>query len=328
MDIDRYIAINEPVWDELDYLVKRAGGVGLRPSGVEIDRMVQLYQQASAHLSYVHTHFNDPALSARLSSIVGNASAVIYSTPGRALRSIGRFFARSFPAAVWHARRFVVVSALLFFGPALAAGAWFANSDEAISRSMSPELREAYLESEFEDYYSSKAAAQFSTEVLVNNIRVSFLAFVGGILLCLPSAYLLMFNGLNVGFAAGVFHNAGRWQQFYGLILPHGVLELSAIVIAGAAGLSLGWAIIAPGDTTRARALAVQGRRAVTIIIGLMIAFVVAGLIEGFVTPSSLPTEMRVGVGIAVGVFFWVYLIGIGRVAAAEGYTGALSERP
>jgi uncharacterized membrane protein SpoIIM required for sporulation len=162
--------------------------------------------------------------------------------------AIGRFFTRTFTAAVWQARRFVVISALLMFLPALAVGAWLSNSDHARDVAISPELQQAYLEEDFENYSSSEAAAAFSTKVLVNNIQVSFLAFVGGILFCVPTAYLLIFNGANVGVAAGLFHSAGKWPKFYGLILPHGILELSAIVVAGAAGLSLGWALIAPGE--------------------------------------------------------------------------------
>ena len=326
VDIDRYMALNESTWRELDALVDRAGTMGSRLSPPEVERLLQLYQRASAHLSYVHTNFNDPALSARLSRTVGSASAVIYSTPARAGRAIGRFFTRSFPAAVWHARRFVVVSALLMFLPAVAMGAWLSNSDHARNVAISPELQRAYLEQDFENYYSSEAAAAFSTKVLVNNIQVSFLAFVGGIAFCVPTAYLLISNGLNIGAAAGLFHSAGKWPKFYGLILPHGILELSSIVVAGAAGLSLGWALIAPGEQTRARSLANEGRRAVTILIGLILAFTVAGLIEGFVTPSGLPTAMRVGIGAVVGLTFWSYIVVLGRNAVALGYTGAFGE--
>jgi uncharacterized membrane protein SpoIIM required for sporulation len=327
VDIDRYMALNESTWLELDALVDRAGAMGSRLTPPEVERLLLLYQRASAHLSYVHTNFNDPALSARLSRTVGSASAVIYSTPARAGRAIARFFTHTFPAAVWHGRRFVVISALLFFLPAIAMGAWFANSDDARDVAISPELQRAYLEEEFEDYYSSEAAAAFSTKVLVNNIQVSFLAFVGGIAFCLPTIWLLILNGTNIGAAAGLFHSAGRWPKFYGLILPHGVLELSAIVVAGAAGLSLGWALVAPGEQTRARALAHEGRRAVTILIGLILAFVVAGIIEGFVTPSGLPTAMRVGIGVVVGLTFWCYIVVLGRNAVASGHTGAFDDR-
>jgi hypothetical protein len=90
--------------------------------------------------------------------------------------------------------------------------------------------------------------------------------------------------------------------------------------------LSLGWALIAPGEQTRARALAKEGKRAVTILIGLILAFTVAGIIEGFVTPSGLPTAMRVGIGAVVGLTFWTYVVVLGRNAVAQGFTGSFGE--
>lgn len=327
VDIDRYIAGNESLWRELEDLTGRAGALGGRLSPLEVERLVQLYQRVSAQLSYVQSNFADPALSARLTRLVGAAAAVVYSAPVGARRATMRFFSHTFPAAVWHGRRFLALSALLLLVPAIAAGAWFATSDQARDVALDREAQRAYVEQEFEDYYSSEAAAAFSTRVLVNNIRVSFLAFAGGVLLGVPTVLLLVFNGANIGVAAGVFHAAGRWPRFYGLILPHGLLELSAIVVAGAAGLSLGWSIIAPGDRTRTQSLAYEGRRAVTILIGLMVAFIVAGLVEGFVTPSGLPTSMRVAVGVVVAAAFWAYVVVYGRRAVALGHDGSFGQR-
>ena len=101
------------------------------------------------------------------------------------------------------------------------------------------------------------------------------------------------------------------------MILPHGLLELSTIVVAGGAGLAIGWAIVDPGDRSRTEALAEQGRRSAVIALGLMLAFIVAGSIEGFVTPSRLPTSMRIAIGATVFLAFWAYAIVLGRRAAA-----------
>jgi uncharacterized membrane protein SpoIIM required for sporulation len=162
--------------------------------------------------------------------------------------------------------------------------------------------------------------------VFVNNVQVAIYAFAAGILLCGVTAYILILNGSNLGVAAGLFAAAGESPKFWGLILPHGLLELSAVVIAGAAGLRLGWAIIDPGDRTRRDALAEQGRRSVVIILGLVVVFLVAGLIEGFVTGSSMHTFFRVGLGVVVALAFWLYIVTQGRLAASNGFTGLLSE--
>jgi uncharacterized membrane protein SpoIIM required for sporulation len=323
VDVDRFIARNQPGWTRLEELA-RVPRRSLTP--VQVEELVQLYQRTSSHLSHARTERADPALIARLTRLVATAAGVLYSTRSRSSAGLARFFTTSFPAAVWHVRRFVAASALLLLVPAFVMGTWLASSDEALRASGPDAVREAYVEDDFEAYYSSAPAGQFATEVTVNNIQVSILAFAAGALLCVVTAYLLVTNGATVGMAAGMFAAAGQQPKFWGLILPHGVLELSAVIVAGAAGLSIGWAIVAPGDRPRATALADEGRRAAAIVLGLMLAFVVAGTIEGFVTPSSLPTAARVGVGLAAGSAFWTYVVTLGRRAAAAGYTGAIGE--
>ena len=326
MDVDRFITTNQASWQRLEQLTAAASGSGARLRPAEVDELVQLYQRASTHLSHARTQQADPALIARLTRLVAAAGGVLYGARSRSLAGVGRFFTTTFPAAVWHARRFVLVSALLLFLPAALMGVWLARSDVALEAAAPEALREAYIEDDFEAYYSSAPAAEFATAVTVNNIQVGFLAFASGILLCVMTAFILVNNGANVGQAAGLFAAAGQQAKFYGLILPHGLLELSAIVVAGGAGLALGWAIIDPGDRTRTEALAAQGRRSAVIALGLVLAFVVAGSIEGFVTPSGLPTSMRVGIGAAVFVAFWTYVVVLGRRAASLGYTGAFGE--
>lgn len=323
MDVDRFIARNQPSWSRLEALT-RIRRRSLTPE--QVDELVRLYQRSSAHLSHARTERADPALIARLTRLVATAAGLLYGTRSRSGAGMARFFTTSFPAAVWHLRRFVLVAALLLLVPAVVVGSWLASSDAALEASGPEAAREAYVQDDFEAYYSSAPAGQFVTEVTVNNIQVSIIAFAAGALLCVVTAYILAFNGANVGIAAGTFAAVGEQPKFYGLILPHGVLELSAVIVAGAAGLAIGWAIIAPGDRPRSVALADEGRRAAAVVLGLMLAFVVAGTIEGFVTPSSLPTFARVGVGIAAGSVFWTYVVVLGRRAAALGYTGAMGE--
>jgi uncharacterized membrane protein SpoIIM required for sporulation len=181
---------------------------------------------------------------------------------------------------------------------------------------------------DFESYYSSEPSAQFASEVTTNNIQVGFLSFAGGIAGCLFTAYILVSNGANLGWAGGLFAAAGQQPKFWGLILPHGLLELTAVFIAGAAGLRLGWTLIDPGDRTRGQALVDEGRRAVVLVVGLIGVFAVAGVIEGFVTGSRLPTSVRVGIGVATECAFAAYAVARGHAAAARGLTGTLGEEP
>jgi uncharacterized membrane protein SpoIIM required for sporulation len=319
VDIDRFLALNQPAWDRLEALTRAAERGVARLSAPELDELVLLYQRASSHLSYARTYFRDPVLTARLTSLVGRANAVVYGSRKRSVRSIGAFFTRTFPAVVWESRRFIAVSAALFFVPAIVVGTWLAHSPKAIDAVGSAALRQTYVNHDFAAYYRSQPSAQFAAKVQTNNITVAFLAFAGGITGCVLTVFALAQNGASVGMAGGLFANAHKLPVFFGLILPHGLLELTSVVIAGGAGLRLGWALISPGDRSRSSALAEEGRRSVTLVAGLILTFVVAGLIEGFVAGSALSTPVRVGIGAVAEGLFLVYVVVLGRAASAPG---------
>lgn len=322
MDIDRYLADNEPVWAEFDRLSGAVRSRASRPDDGELERFLALHLRVSADLSHARTAQPEPALLDRLSRSVAAGRTVLEGRRAVSVRTVARFFTVRFPVAVWQLRRFVAVAAALTFIPAAAVGLWISRSPAALEATAPAALRDAYVNQDFEEYYSDRPASQFATEVTVNNIRVSVIAFAGGILLGLGTVVILVQNGMNVGLAAGLFAAAGEQPRFYGLILPHGLLELTAVVIAGATGLSLGWAMIAPGDRTRSESLVAAAQQSLTVILGLVAAFVVAGLIEGFVTGSTLSTALRVGLGGAVELGFLSYLYVFGRRGAgatAEG---------
>lgn len=326
VDIDGYIARNEAGWRRLDDLTKRARRRVANLEPYELDELVQRYQQASAQLSYVRTAFPDRPLIARLTRLVAAASGVIYGKRARSWNGVTRFFARSFPAAIWHQRRAIWVAAALFVVPAALTCVWLLNDQVAMDASASPAERELYVDEQFEQYYSEQPSVQFFTQVTTNNVRVAFLAFALGGLLCVPGALVVLVNAVLLGQAAAWMISEGEALRFWGLILPHGALEITSIVIAAGAGLSVGWALIAPGDRPRSVAFTDEGRRAVVIVLGLMATFVGAGLIEGFVTGSGLPPTVRVVIGVVVWSTFLTYVWVFGRAAAAQGYTGALGE--
>jgi uncharacterized membrane protein SpoIIM required for sporulation len=318
MDVDRFIATNEGAWLRLGALVRRArrSARGLAPD--EVDELVQLYQLTSTHLSHARAVYGDSGLNGRLNRLVAEANAVVHGSRSSTSAAVRRFFTATFPGAVWALRRFMLASALLLFVPALVIGVWLARSPVALDTTISDEQQAAMLATEFEDYYSSEPASQYAARVTINNIQVAITAFALGILVCVGTAWILASNGANVGLAAGLFHAAGEAPQFYGLILPHGMLELTAVVLAGGAGLRLGWTIIDPGDRLRSTALREEGRRAMAVILGLVLVFISAGLIEGFVTGSGLPTFLRVGIGLSAWTAFVAYVVRYGRAVELE----------
>src|SRR5437773_7392375 len=209
MDVDTFLATNQPSWDRLSSLVRRAGRKVGRLSPDELEELVSLYQRTATHLSYARTTYRDPALTAALSSLVARANAVVYGSRPRTLRAIGTFFAVTFPAAVWYMRRFVLAAAVLLFVPAFAVGIWIAGSPAAVNATGPKAVREAYVNHDFEDYYRSDEASQFASQVFTNNVQVSIVAFAGGIAFCIPTAFILVTNGARVGVAGGLFGAAG-----------------------------------------------------------------------------------------------------------------------
>lgn len=327
MDIDRYIQRNEPEWDHLVDLSKRGSRSIKKLTDAEIDELIHLYQLVSAQLSHVRTTYEDPHLNARLSQILGEARAVIYRGRTHPLTAVAKFFTVTFPAAVWHSRYFVLLSTAMFFVPALLLGFWLAGDPDSLERVVPADLQAEIAESQFADYYKSDSAQNFATSVTLNNARVGLMAFAFGFIPMLGTGFVMVFNGANVGVMGAVMHSSGESAQFWGLILPHGLLEIAAILVAGGAGLRLSWTIIAPGDRTRLRALKEEGLRSISIVFGLVVCFIVAGFIEGFVTPSDLPTSLRIAVGVSALVLFTVYLVALGSQAARQGVTGLPGEQ-
>ncbi len=326
VDIDRFIAHNEGSWARLDELSRRGGRSVRGLSSAELDELVALYQRASAHLSMVRTQFDDVAVASRLSHSIGTARGVIYRRRGAPGSTVGRFFSETFPAAVWTCRRAIGVAAFLTLAPALALGFWLSSSGTARDVAVDADTQRLVAQQDFAGYYKSKPAGEWAFSLFTHNIEVAVLAFCGGALLAVGGVYLLLQNGANIGVAAAVMHSHGKGALFWGLILPHGLLEVSSILIASGAGLHIAWAIIAPGERTRAEAVSEEGLRAIVILLGTAVTFVVAGFTEAFVTPSGLPTAARIGVGVLLETVLLLWVIGLGRSAAARGATGRFGE--
>lgn len=313
MDIDAFVVRNQGAWIRLGQLTARARKPR-RLSPDDLDELILLYQRASAHLADARvTYAADQALVGRLTLLVSDAHNVLYSQRDLELgRSLRTFTTQTFPRAVYEIRWFVLVSALLTAVPWAVFNIWLAVSPRAVSATGPAALRDRYIHGEFADYYRSGTSSAFANQVFWNNVRVAILAFAAGILVCIVTALLVAYNGANVGIAGGLFTNVGEWQKFWGLILPHGLLELSAVIVAGAAGLRIGWTVIDPGDRTRLSALAEEGRRAGTVVMGLIVAFLLAAMIEGFVTGRPWPTSVRLGIGLTAFVGYWGWTIAFG----------------
>ncbi len=324
VDVDAFVAAHQAEWDRLDQLVARRR----RLSGYEVDELVTAYQRTATQLSVVRSAGYDPALVARLSTRLARARAAVTGAHTPAWRSVSRFAVVAFPVAAYRARWWWLAAAAGSLLVALLIGAWIARSP-AVQASLLPRAAARKLvDQQFRDYYSQYAATSFAAQVWTNNVWVAAETLISGILLGIPTLLILFGNAANIGADGGLMVAHGRGVEFFALITPHGMLELSAVFLAAAAGLRLGWAIIDPGPRPRSQALAEEGRATVTIALGLIVVLLVSGAIEAFVTPSPLATWARILIGAVAEAAFLSYVIVLGRRAAAAGLSADIEETP
>jgi uncharacterized membrane protein SpoIIM required for sporulation len=318
VDRDAFVAVHAAEWDRLDRLCSRR-----RLSGAEADELVTLYQRAATHLSVVRSSFPDAALAGRLSTTVANARGAVSGGHEPFWRELARLLTISFPAAVYQAGRWAIGAALASALLAVGAGFWVARDPQAQAAvGTDSEIRQL-VNVDFERYYSEYAATSFAAHVWTNNAWVATLCFIFGIS-GIAVVAMLFENALNIGVIGGLMAAHGKLGLFFSLILPHGLLELTAVFVAAASGLKLFWSWVDPGPLPRGQALARQGRSMVTIAMGLVVVLFVSGLIEAFVTPSPLPTWARIGIGAVAWLSFLAYVIVLGGRAVRDGQRGDL----
>jgi uncharacterized membrane protein SpoIIM required for sporulation len=318
VDIDSFVARHSAEWARLEQLVSRR-----RLDGAEADELVALYQRTATHLSLVRTRSPDPALIGRLSSLVARGRSAVAGGSTPAWSEVRRFFTVTFPVVVYRAWPWWCGVATAFSLVAFGMMGWIAAHPGQWSSIAAPSDIEQLVNNDFADYYSENPAQSFAFRVWTNNALVAAGTLVLGITL-VGTLWILLQNALNVGLVGGLMIGSGRGDVFFGLISPHGILELTAVFVAAGAGLRLGWAWVDPGPLPRTQALAAVGREAITVALGLVVVLLVSGVIEAFVTPSPLPTWARVGIGILAEAVFFAYVFTYGRRAARAGETGDL----
>jgi uncharacterized membrane protein SpoIIM required for sporulation len=325
VDLDAYVAAHRHEWYRLETLLRRARSPR-RLAGPEVDELVDLYQRTATHLSVIQSAGRDPALVGRLSSLVARARGAVAGGRQALWRDVARFLREDFPAVCYRTRWWWIGAAAAFVVVATAYGVFIAHSPEAQLAVAPPEVVKRLVEKDFSDYYRSAPAQDFTSKVFTNNVYVAAQEILFGVLLGIPVVYVLYQNALNVGVAGGLMAANGRTGEFFGLILPHGMLELTAVFVAAGLGMKLGWTVIDPGGRSRSVALAEEGRALVVGALGLAVMLLTSGFLEGFVTPSGLPTWARIGIGAVAEALFLAWVFVLGRRAYNAGVTGDLRD--
>ncbi|HEY6006345.1 MAG TPA: stage II sporulation protein M [Anaeromyxobacter sp.] len=323
-------AEREGSWRELEGLVVRLEKGGTRAlSPAELARLPALYRAALSSLSVARAISLDRNVVEYLESLSGRAYLAVYASRRRLREALGDFFVRRFPRAVRaHAWHVAIAAALLVLGAvtgfALTASdgeRFYAFVDPMYAQGRGPASSTASLR---EVLYGGKKDVAgmlktFAMFLFQHNARIGIMAFAVGFAGGVPAALLLFSNGLVLGAFAAVYASRGLSLEFFAWVLPHGVTELTAVALCGAAGMALGQALLFPGREERLAGLARRGREAGVVALGAVALFFVAALIEGIFRQlvHSVPVRYAVALG-AAGVLF-AYLATSGREPSSRG---------
>lgn len=313
---ERFVARKQASWEAFRAEAVRAERAGLKSLGArEIPGFAARYRALAADLARARTYGVDARVLEYLERVVSAGHNAIYGTPGVRRPALGRLVFGEFPAAVIAARRYVV-AAFLFFAVPAATGylvlrerptaAYELLPDEMIARAAAGRARRAegigYAEA------PSPYLPLIASSIVRNNVQIAFAAFAFGVLAGVGTIFVLVSNGLFFGAVLGLFANYGLADWLLRFVAGHGVLELTAIFIAGGAGLLIGRTIIAPGDLRRRDALVLAGQRAVRMVGAAACLLLLAGTIEGFLSASDAPQAYKFAASGLSAVLIALYL--------------------
>ncbi len=328
--IETFIKRKKPHWERLEHHIQvlaREGPKKLSPS--DLHDMGRLYREATADLSRLQAFQEkgvDPEeLELYLNELVGRAYAQIYRNPASTWTSLWIFLRFTFPKTFRRASPWFMISLGIFvlgFGYGFVGGLF---DESLIPLVAPPHLIEKVERGQvwFDSIVAIRPLA--SSMIMTNNITVSFMAFALGISFGVGTVYVMFFNGLLLGALAALCHSHDLGIPFWSFVLPHGVIELTTIFIAGAAGLLLATALWAPGDLPRGKALVQKARHAGRLALGCIPLLIAAGLIEGFLSPAPLPPSIKFLAAGGILLLLLIYLlspVATGALSASRPDTG------
>ena len=317
MVMEAFRAEREGRWSELDTLVKQAGRSPrrLRPDAVR--RLGTLYRAVIADLALARRRFPTQPETQRLEALARTARSSVYRYERRSSGPL-TFITTTYWRRVRERPWFLVVSLGAMFVPWVLAGLW-AVRDPGAAAGLAPAGFRSVVERSSADFgLSAEEKVATASEIFTHNIWVSILVFVLGLAAAVGACVLLAYQGVALGATFGLTIQAGNGSVLWEFVIPHGILELSCIAVAGVAGMRLGWAVVAPGHLTRGDALRVEARPAAEIVVGTAMCLVVAGIVEGTVSTSGVGVPLGLVIGIGLGVLFWGAVLVRGRAVPAS----------
>lgn len=279
----------------------------------ELDELLRLYRLATTDLAVARREFGDDRVTRLLNEIVARAYGYIYRETPAPFSRLRRFYFHDLPREYRSAWPFLATAAALLFVPWLVAMIAIIVSPDTAALMVPPGLLDEIKNGQTWFALPNEERPVLASFVMTNNMEVSFLALGGGIFAGLGTIYVLVSNGLSLGAISGALIAYHLTAQLLGFIGPHGFLELSVVVIAGACGLMLGQAVIWPGLRPLGQVVSAAAGRAVHLLLGFLPVLAVAGLLEGLVSPADFAWPLKVAIGLVTAVCLYGYLFVAGR---------------
>ncbi len=282
-------------------------------TGSDIDQFHRLYQKAAQNLSYSQTYFPKEEVTFYLNGLVSKSHNLLYKDQISSMKQIRHFFGVKFIGLLVEQWKFIIVAMILFILGALGSFFSVLNDPLHLYSILPANIAQGVDPTQLGSSDGAVDSSLMSANIMTNNIQVAILAFAGGVTFGLLTVYLLIYNGIIVGALAALFWHHGKTYDFWAYIVPHGMIELTAIFIAGGAGLLMGYKLFVPGNLSRLYQLKRHAKRSVQLLLGTIPLFVIAGIIEGFITPAAISLEIKYFVALLTVIGLILYII-IGKL--------------
>ena len=314
LSIEEFIESRRPRWERLETLILALEkGKTKRLDDSDLPEIGRLYREATSDLARLQAFEKEGSLPEELAGylnhLVARAHGQIYRTPTPGWATLWRFLKSTFPETFRATAPWTIFALVIFLLASIYGFVTALKDDSFIPLIVSPHIIRQVEQGKvwFDSILAVRPLA--SSMIMTNNISVTFLAFALGMTFGLGTFYIMAFNGLMLGTVAGLCHRHGLDVPFWSFVLPHGVIELSAIFIAGGAGFLLGTALLVPGDLPRKEALVQKGRQAVQLVLGCVPLLIFAGIVEGFFSPAHISPWIKFLLATILLALFLSYLL-------------------
>lgn len=321
MPPDRFINQRKNAWQRLEELLRLLDHASLRRlNREEVRELGRIYRRTASDLAIARAESRDPRLVNYLNSLVIRAHGRIYRADAQGGKKILHYFTRELPQTFRRTWRYTFVSFSVFFVFAVfsfIATRYDVEFSELVG--VDAAFRETVIETKTHWWESLNEANQAgASEIMTNNIQVTFYTFAFGATFGVGTLFYLAYNGALIASVVALTYRAGFGNDLVTFMVAHGVIELTCIFIAGGAGLLIGTALIMPGNLTRADALKTRGMEAVRLMLGVALLLVIAGIIEGFISPMPIDPRIKYSIAAITGVALYSYLLFVGHEKPAK----------